>query len=89
MASDILEWAGNQKEEITQDDYDDKAKEGYWDKSNGHVKFPRILFKFRMVETANKANRLAQNGEPGNGIDAWRRFVFAFDPSWRRKPRRY
>ena len=44
------------------------------------MRFSRILYKFLVAKTCDKANRLVQNGEPGDGIDAWRRLVFAFDP---------
>ena len=58
MVSDALEWAGNQKEVITQGDYDEKANEEDWAEDNDYVKCSRILFKFLMAKTADKANRL-------------------------------
>ena len=33
-----------------------------------------------MAKTTDKANRIVQNGEPGDGIDAWRTTVFHYDP---------
>ena len=33
-----------------------------------------------MAKTCDNANRLVQNGERGDGVDAWRRLAFAVDP---------
>ena len=80
MTNEILEWAGNQKETITPSDYNVKATAEVWDFEDEHMRFSRILYKFLEAKTCDKANRLVQNGELGDGVDAWRRLVFAYDP---------
>ena len=81
MAMEILDWAGKEKEEIKKATYDDKAAEDDWDEDGHHHKFSRMLYKFLMLKTTDKANRIVQNGEPGDGVDAWRRLVFQYDPN--------
>ena len=44
------------------------------------MKFSRILYKFLVAKTCDKASRLVQNGKAGDEVDAWRRLVFAYDP---------
>jgi hypothetical protein len=58
-----------------------KAAEEDWDEDDEHHKFSRMLYKFLMLKTTDKANRIIQNGEPGDGVDAWRRLVFQYDPN--------
>ena len=40
-----------------------------------------MLYKFLMAKTTDAANRIIQNGDSGNGIDAWRRLMFQFEPN--------
>jgi hypothetical protein len=81
MAMEILDWASKQKEEIKKNTYDEKAAEDDWDEDDGHHKFARLLYKILMLKTTDKAIRIVQNGDPGDGVDAWRRLVFQYDPN--------
>lgn len=79
----MMEWAGKLKEKITDEQFDEMAAQEFWDPDGDseHKKFSKVLYRFLMAKTTDTANRIIQNGDPGNGIDAWRRLTFQFDPN--------
>ena len=79
----ILDWAGKLKDKITDDIFDDKSIDEKWDPDEiqDHKKFSKLLYRFLMAKTTDTANRIVQNGDPGNGVDAWRRLMFQFEPN--------
>ena len=52
-----------------------------WDDNQEHTKFSKVLYRFLLAKTCENANRVEQNGNPGDGVDAWRRLVFQYDPN--------
>ena len=81
MVEELLDWAGKHKEQITKNEFDAKAADEGWDDNQEHAKFSKVLYRFLLAKTCENAKRLVQNGNPGDGVDAWRRFVFQYDPN--------
>ena len=81
MVEELLDWAGKHKEEITKNEFDAKATDEGWDDNQEHTKFSKVLYRFLLAKTGENANRVVQNGNPGDGVDAWRRLVFQYDPN--------
>ena len=80
---EILECAGKLKDKISTEIYNAEADEEDWDPDNHvtHHKFSKQLYRFLMAKTTDAANRIVQNGDAGNGVDAWRRLKFHYEPS--------
>ena len=80
---EILEWAGKLKDKISTEIYYAEADEEDWDPDNHmtHHKFSKLLYRFLMAKTTDAANRIVQNGDAGNGVDAWRRLMFHYEPN--------
>ena len=83
MVEELLDWAGKHKEQITKNEFDAKAADEGWDDNQEHTKFSKVLHKFLLAKTGENANRVVQNGNPGDGVDA--RF-FNTIRTWRRCP---
>ena len=77
MVEELLDWGGKHKEQITKNEFDAKAADEGWDDNQEHAKFSKVLYRFLLAKTCENANWLVRNGNPGDGVDAWRRLVFS------------
>ena len=80
---EILEWASKLKDKISTEIYNAEAHEEDWDPDNNmtHRKFSNQLYRFLMAKTTDAANRIVQNGDADDGVDAWRRLMFHYEPN--------
>ena len=79
---DAMEWAADNRKEITPEEFDMKADDEDWKGSSGtdHVRFSRMLYNLLTMRTKGTALRIVQNGKTGDGINAWRRLQNYYDP---------
>ena len=83
MAKEILNWMGNEMDTIAKRDFEQEAAEEDWGRHNlnDDWRFFKILYRFLVAMTRGSANRIVQMGDSGDGVDAWCRLVFQYDPN--------
>ena len=82
VETEILDWVGDEMDTIAQRDFEQEAAEEDWDQDNlnDDRRFCKILDRFLIAMARGSANRIVQIGDPGDGVDAWCRLVFQYDP---------